>query len=122
MRAKILIVEDDKSLRFVFKSMLVTAGFEVETAKNGQEGLKKVDKYKPDLILLDVVMPVMDGYDFLKNLKADIKIRVIVLTGLNKEEVEMKAKLLGADDFLRKDDIHLTELLEKVNKVLKIKK
>jgi CheY-like chemotaxis protein len=122
MAAKILIVEDDKSLRHVFKSMLATAGYFVETAENGQEGLIKLEKFQPNLILVDVVMPVMGGFDLLRNLKADLKIPVIVLTGLNDNKVEMEARLLGADDFIRKDDIHLTELLEKVKKALKIKK
>lgn len=119
MAAKILVIEDDKALLFMFKSMLEKAGFSVETAEDGQTGLDKVDKYQPNLILLDVMLPVMDGYEVLKNIKPALSVPVIVLTGLHNEEVEQKARNLGADDFVRKDDIHLTELLEKVNSFLK---
>ena len=118
MAKKILVIEDDKSLLFMFRSMLEKAGFAVETAENGQIGLDKVDKFQPDLILLDIMLPVMDGYEVLKNLKPALSAPIIVLTGLNNEEVEQKAKNFGADDFIRKDNIHLTELLEKVNSAL----
>ncbi len=118
MATKVLVIEDEKSLLFMFKSMLEKANFEVETAEDGQTGLDMVDKFQPDLILLDIMLPVMDGYEVLKNLKPTVEIPVIVLTSLNQEDVEKKARLLGASDFVRKDDIHLTELLEKINTVI----
>lgn len=105
----------------MFASMLKTNGFEVETAENGELGFKKVKQWDPDLILLDLLMPVMDGYDVLKRLKSEDEgghIPVIVLTSLSRGEEERKAKLLGADDFLRKDDVHLQDIIDKIGKLI----
>ncbi|MBU4332450.1 response regulator [Patescibacteria group bacterium] len=121
MAKKVLIIEDEESLRHMFASMLKTNGFEVETAENGELGFKKVKQWDPDLILLDLLMPVMDGYDVLKRLKSEDEgghIPVIVLTSLSRGEEERKAKLLGADDFLRKDDVHLQDIIDKIGKLI----
>ncbi len=121
MPKRILVIEDDPALLRMFESMLEEASFEVETARNGKLGLEKIKEYRPDLILLDVLMPVMDGYEVLKNLKTwedGGKIPVIVLTSLGQEKDEKTARALGASDFLNKDDIHLAGILDKINKLL----
>jgi len=69
MKKKILIVDDEVQLRDMLKEELKDAGYEVDTAENGQAGLSKLKEYKPDLIILDIKMPIMDGYEFFKELK-----------------------------------------------------
>lgn len=125
MASKILVIEDEESILKMLESVLKEAGFEVATATNGKVGLEKVSEFKPDLIFLDILMPVMNGFEVLKNLKVDDhgqNIPVIVLSNLGEESYERKAKALGADDFLVKTGVHLSDILDKVKKVLKQKK
>ncbi|MBU1952027.1 response regulator [Patescibacteria group bacterium] len=118
MSNKVLIIEDDKTIQQVIKSMLMTEGYEAETADNGEEGLEVMKEFKPDVIMLDIMMPVMSGFDFLKHLK-DESIPVIVLTSLGQEIVEKKVRALGAKYFLQKNDIHLDDIKNKITEVLK---
>ncbi|MBU2236240.1 response regulator, partial [Patescibacteria group bacterium] len=113
MSNKVLIIEDDKPIQQVIKSMLITEGYEAETADNGEEGLEVMKEFKPDVIMLDIMMPVMSGFDFLKHLK-DESIPVIVLTSLGQEIVEKKVRALGAKYFLQKNDIHLDDIKNKI--------
>ena len=119
---KILIVEDDTYIRDLYTELLTSEGFIVATAIDGQEGLTKVGDTHYDLILLDMMMPKVDGIAFLEvlNKNGDIKKQgqIVVLTNLAQDTVITKAKELGAVDFLIKSDLNPAEFLAKVKKLL----
>ncbi|HXR49415.1 MAG TPA: response regulator [Verrucomicrobiae bacterium] len=95
--ARILVVEDDKDLNNAYCLILNSEGHKVETAFNGQEALKKVEKFKPDLILLDLLMPIMGGLEFLQRYdltKIHPKVKVLIFTNMeNSPEVTVAYKL-----------------------------
>ncbi|OGY84433.1 MAG: hypothetical protein A3F54_00650 [Candidatus Kerfeldbacteria bacterium RIFCSPHIGHO2_12_FULL_48_17] len=114
---KILIAEDDNFLRGMYQSKLEMEGFLVDSAENGKQALKAVEKNPPDLILLDILMPVMNGFEFLRQLQASKKYRkipVILLTNLSGKEDVDKGIQLGAKDYLVK--VHFTpeEVIKKI--------
>ena len=118
----ILIVEDDISLRIVLKEKFKNSGFEVFEAVDGVEGLKLSLEKQPDMILLDIIMPNMDGITMLKRLRVDERGRdlpVIILSNLNDAESTSKAMEGGAFDYLVKTDWKLDDLIKKVNDRLK---
>ncbi len=120
-KAKILAVEDDKMLSSIYEMKLKNAGYTVETAYNGEEGLEKARSFGPDLILLDLIMPVMDGYVMLTKLKADPLLRdikVIVLTNLGQEDDIKRVIERGVLDYVIKTDAATTEIIEKIEQVL----
>lgn len=122
-KKKILIVEDDRFLSEMYATKLTASGFEVETAEDGQEALAKVKEQKPDLILLDIVLPKMDGFEFLRSFKKDPaseKILVVILTNLGQKEEVDKGLKLGANDYIIKAHFTPTEVVAKVKKLLKI--
>ena len=121
LMAKILIVEDDPLMSRMYQKIFKFEGYEVEMAGNGEEGLKIALKEKPDIILLDIVMPKMDGMEMLQKLKADAETRdipVVILTNLSDYEKISEALSLGAMDYLVKANYKLEDLLEKVRTVL----
>jgi DNA-binding response OmpR family regulator len=118
---KVLVVEDDGYLSRACRETLVSEGFLVEVAKNGIEALGKVRVFRPDIVLLDLVMPAKSGFEVLTEMKMDKDTRdipVIVFTNLGQESDIKKAKLLGAVDYLVKIDVSMKELLEKVQEHL----
>ena len=119
---KILIVEDDDFLRSLAVTKLEKEGFVVTMAADGQSGLASVTADKPDLIILDLMLPVMSGFDVLKQLKSDDAtkdIKVIVFSNLG-EESDIKTCLdLGANDYLVKANFTLDELVDKIKGMLK---
>jgi len=118
---KILLVEDDKFLSEMYTTKLTDSGFEVEVSSDGQDALTKVKEQKPDLILLDVVLPKMDGFEFLQLLKKDDStkdILVIILTNLGQKEEVEKGLKLGANDYIIKAHFTPTEVVAKVKKLL----
>ena len=121
MMKKILVAEDDKFLSSAYRLKLTKAGFEVVIVGDGQELLDNIKTFKPDLILLDLVMPVMDGFTALKEIKAVAEyknIPVIVASNLGqKEDIDRTAEL-GATDFVVKSDMSLDVLVEKINGVV----
>src|SRR3989344_7810505 len=120
-KGKILVVEDEEILLTALKEELLTGGYEVEGAGDGVEGLEKVKTFKPGLILLDLLMPKMDGMEMLQKLKADQETRdvpVVILTNLSDYEKISEALSLGAMDYLVKANYKLEDLLEKVRTVL----
>jgi len=120
-KGKILVVEDEEILLTALKEELLTGGYEVEGAGDGVEGLEKVKTFKPGLILLDLLMPKMDGMEMLQKLKADQETRdvpVVILTNLSDYEKISEALSLGAMDYLVKANYKLEDLLEKVKTVL----
>jgi len=122
MARTILIIEDDKFLRELIAQKLIKEGFEISEAVDGEEGMKKVKEEKPDLILLDLILPGIDGFEVLARMKEDpvlAAIPVIILSNLGqKEDVERGLKL-GAVDYLIKAHFTPGEIIEKVKNALK---
>lgn len=122
MSHKILIIEDDDFLRSLAVTKLEKEGFTVLMAPNGQEGLETVQKELPELVILDLMLPIMSGFDVLKTMKSDDAtkgIKVIVFSNLG-EESDIKTCLdLGASDYLVKANFTLDELVEKIKGLLK---
>jgi diguanylate cyclase (GGDEF)-like protein len=103
--AKILVVDDEPSLREMLNDILSLEEFDVVTAANGEEGLRKVYDEAPDLVLLDCSMPVLDGYEVLERMRADpllVNKPVIMLTVLSSEYNELRGLKLGVDDYITK--------------------
>lgn len=120
-KAKVLVVEDEEILLTGLKEEISSGGYEVEGAVDGVEGLEKVKSFKPDLILLDLLMPKMDGMEMLQKLKTDSETRdipVVILTNLSDYEKISEALSLGAMDYLVKANYRLEDLLDKVRTVL----
>lgn len=118
--AKILVVDDAKNILLVLKMSLEKAGYEVVTAKDGISALKKAQKLDPDLILLDILIPKMNGFlvfEALKDETSTIDIPVIFISAKAEEKDLEKAKNMGAEDFLIKP-IKQDQLLETVDKYL----
>ena len=121
-KKNILLVEDDKFLSEMYVNKLASSDFEVELASDGREAMAKAKEVKPDLILLDIVLPKMDGFEVLQELKQDDSLRgvpVIVLTNLGQKEEVEKGLKLGATDYIIKAHFTPTEVVAKVRKVLK---
>ncbi len=122
-KVKVLIVDDDAFLSGIYATKLELEGFEVASARDGEEGLKAAMKEKPALILLDVLMPKLDGFEVLKRLKADAEtkdIPVIMLTNLGQKEDIEKGLADGAVDYLIKAHFVPAEAVEKIKKVLNL--
>jgi len=118
---KILIVEDDHYMRKIYSNKLRRARFEVIEAIQGEEGWHKILYEQPDLIILDLILPMKSGFQLLSDIKGNDKtkkIPVIILTNLSQGSDIQKGKDLGADDYLVKTDISLTEVVDKVKMVL----
>lgn len=119
---KILLIEDDPMLSSMYKTKLESEGFIVIVADNGVDGIKAAKKENPDLIMLDVIMPQLDGFSVLEVLKKDKatkNIPVVMLTNLGTEEDREKGKKLGAIDYFVKASLTPTEFSDKVKKYLK---
>ncbi len=119
---KILIVEDDPFLSEMYTTKLVQENFEVDLAIDGKEAIKKARESKPDLILLDIVLPKMDGFEVLAEIKKDIELRniqIIALTNLGQKEEVEKGLKLGADDYIVKAHFTPTEVINKIKQVIK---
>jgi len=123
-KAFILLVEDDKFLRELLVRKLEAVGFKISTAVDGREALKKVKEELPELVLLDLVLPGVDGFDILKEIKEDSttsKIPVIILSNLGQREEVERGLRLGADDYLIKAHFTPDEIITKITDVLGIK-
>lgn len=121
---KVLIIEDDKFLRDLMTQKLANEGFSVKEATDGEEGLKTALEDPPDLILLDLILPRLDGFDVLEKIKKDSRLSslpVLVLSNLGQKEDVTRAMSLGAEDFLVKSNFTLGEVVEKIKAVLKKK-
>jgi len=118
---KILFVEDESALQKALGDILKQAGYKIISALDGETGLKLAKRKKPDLILLDLILPKMHGFEVLKKLKEDPEtkeIPVIILTNLETMEDIDKAIELGANTYLVKTQYEIKEVLEKVKKAL----
>ncbi|MEK9165948.1 MAG: response regulator [Patescibacteria group bacterium] len=119
---KAMLVEDDLTLARIYKTKLTKSGFDVLHVCNGKECLEKASEFKPDIILLDVIIPRLDGFAVLQELKSNSrtrKIPVIMLTNLAQNEDMEKGKKLGACNYLVKSNLTPAELIKKVEAVLK---
>jgi adenylate cyclase len=122
-QAKILVVDDEVKNVKLLEALLLPRGYAVVTASNGEEALVQVQQERPDLILLDIMMPVMDGFEVCKILKdnADTRlIPVVIMTALGQVEDRIKGIEAGADDFLTKP-VHRDELLARIQTSLRLK-
>lgn len=121
MKRKILIIEDDGFLASIYAQKLELEGFEVAFATNGEDGLKLAQKDKPDLILLDLLMPQMDGFEVLEKAKADpaIKdVKVLVLSNLGQKEDVDRCMKLGAAGYLIKAHALPEETVKRIKEIL----
>lgn len=117
----ILVAEDDKFYAGVYRRKLTAEGYEVEVVENGQKAIESVKKRKPDLLLLDLIMPVMDGFSTLGELRKDDDskdMQIVVMSNLGQDEDIKKAKDLGANDYFVKSNYSLQEIIEKIKNYL----
>lgn len=122
MAQKILVIEDDKFLRELISKKLAKEGFAVSEAIDGEEGIKKIKEEKPDLILLDLILPGIDGFEVLSKMKDDpllSAVPVIILSNLGQKEDVEKGLKLGAVDYLIKAHFTPGEIIEKIRANLK---
>lgn len=120
---KVLIVEDEKMLADMYGTKFSMDGFEVSKANDGETGLAMVKSVVPDIVLLDVIMPKLDGFAVLTAIRKDAAIKdipVILLTNLGQEEDVKKGKELGANDYFVKANHTPAEVVTKVKQVLNI--
>jgi two-component system repressor protein LuxO len=120
MPPKVLIVEDTESLALMYQSYLIPTGIHTQIAYSGQEALEAIERFSPDLIVLDVMLPDMNGLDILSQLTGEQKPQVIVLTGHATKEMAIEAIRLGASDFLEKP-VEADRFRITVNNALKLK-
>lgn len=121
MTKKIIIVEDEKPMANALVLKLSNSGFEAIAVSDGKEALVELKKNKYDLMLLDLMMPKMGGFEVLENLKKNNnKMPVIISTNLSQEHDIKKAKDLGAIDYFVKSDTSINKVIEQIKKVLKI--
>jgi len=121
MPEKILIIEDDKFLRELISRKLTEEGFNIAEAIDGEDGIKKIKEEKPDLILLDLILPGIDGFEVLSRVKEDsslASIPVIILSNLGQKEEVEKGLKLGAIDYLIKAHFTPGEIVEKIKSIL----
>jgi len=122
MSAKIAIVEDDQAISQMYRIKFEAEGFEVETAENGKLGLGLIQKMRPDIVLLDLMMPVMTGGEALAKLrKSDWgkNIKVVILTNMGEQEIPEDVKKLGVSAVILKADMTPRQVAELVNSQLK---
>ncbi|OPJ56870.1 response regulator transcription factor [Alkalithermobacter paradoxus] len=121
MDKKILIVDDEEHIVELLKFNLSSQGYEVDVAYDGLDGFVKMREMKPDLVLLDIMIPSIDGFEVLKKVRSDKEIKntpVIMLTAKNMEEYKIEGLQIGADDYITKP-FSVKELLARVNAVLR---
>jgi len=117
---KILIVEDDKDFLWILKQSFMSAGFFVVTALDAEEGLVVVEKEKPDLILLDIVLPKMDGIDMAKKLQeAQNAVPIIFLTNMKDEShISRAMEVVPRTEYIIKSDLGVNEVVDRVKSKL----
>ena len=115
--AKILLVEDDDALAGVYETRLQAEGFSTKRVPNGEDALAAAIAYKPDLILLDVMMPKVSGFDvldILRNTPETANLKIIMLTALSQESDQERAKSLGVDDYLIKSQVVIADVIDRI--------
>ena len=123
-KKKILLVEDDMALSGVYKSRLEMEGFDTHEVNNGERALSAAIDFKPDLILLDAMMPKISGFDvldILRNTPETAGIKVIMLTALSQPKDKERAESLGVDDYLVKSQVVIGDVVDRVKHHLGMK-
>lgn len=116
-KKKILLVEDDETLAMVYQQRLELEGFEVKHSVNGEQALSDAVEFKPDLVLLDVMMPKLNGFDaldILRNSPQTRNVHIIMLTALSQPKDAERARELGADDFLVKSQVVIGDVVARI--------
>jgi len=114
---KILLVEDDDALANVYVTRLQAEGFNVKRVPNGEDALAAAIEYRPVLIILDVMMPKVSGFDvldILRNTPETANVKVIMLTALSQDTDKQRAEQLGADDYLVKSQVVIADVVERI--------
>lgn len=121
---RILFVEDDDALANVYLVRLQGEGFEVQRVANGEDALASAVSFKPDLVLLDVMMPQISGFDvldILRNTPETANLKVIMLTALSQESDKKRAQDLGVDEYLVKSQVVITDVIDRIKHHLNIR-
>lgn len=114
---KVLIVEDDRGLAKVYITRLQAEGFDIRHVDDGEQALQAAKDYQPDIILLDVMMPKISGFDVLdiiRNTPETAHLKVIMLTALSQDSDMQRAKELGVNDYLVKSQVVIADVVEKI--------
>jgi DNA-binding response OmpR family regulator len=114
---KILLVEDDETLANVYMTRLHAEGFDLKRVPNGEEALASALEYKPDLILLDVMMPKVSGFDvldILRNTPETANSKIIMLTALSQDSDRQRAEEMGVDDYLVKSQVVIADVVDRI--------
>jgi len=114
---RILLVEDDDALANVYQMRLEAEGFTVRRVANGEEALAAALAFKPDLVLLDVMMPKVSGYDvldILRNTPETANLKVVMLTALSQESDKQRAEALGVDDYMVKSQVVIADVVDRI--------
>ncbi len=121
MANNILIIEDDDFFRALVKKKLLSEGFNVFEAVDGEKGIEAIKSKKPDLVILDLLLPNIDGFEVLSQIKSDSNISstpIIILSNLGQQEDIERALKLGANDFLIKSQFDIDQVVEKIKNIL----
>jgi len=116
-KKKILLVEDEMALSAVYRSRLELEGFDVREVHNGEDALSATVEYRPDLILLDAIMPKISGFDvldILRNTPETANVRIIMLTALSQPKDKERAESLGVDDYLVKSQVVISDVVSRI--------
>jgi DNA-binding response OmpR family regulator len=114
---KILLVEDDDSLANVYLTRLEAEGFDIKRVANGEDALATAVSYKPSLVLLDVMMPKLSGFDvldILRNTPETANLKIIMLTALSQESDKQRAEEMGVDDYLVKSQVVISDVIDRI--------
>lgn len=118
---KVVVIEDDRDLQYLYQLKLENAGFLVKTANDGEEGLRVVESFRPDIILLDLMMPIMGGAEMLAKLRSTdwgSSIRVLILTNISKDEAPQALRFLRVDRYIVKAHHTPAQVISIVHEVL----
>lgn len=122
MSSKVLIVEDDLYLVKAYEAKLATSGFEVKIVTDGEQAFEAMSSFKPDVVVLDLVMPKRDGYAFLEEVMGHPEFKqvpIIVASNLGQKSDIAKVKDMGVVDYIVKSDMSLDDLVDRIRAVLK---
>jgi DNA-binding response OmpR family regulator len=114
---KLLLVEDDDALASVYMMRLKSEGFDIRRVANGEDALAAAREQKPDLVLLDVMMPKVSGFDvldILRNTPETANLKIIMLTALSQESDKQRAQGLGVDDYLVKSQVVISDVVDRI--------
>ena len=122
-KQKVLIVEDDDAIATMYSMKLELSKFDVKRAANGHEGIELIDSFHPDIVLLDLMMPVMSGVETLEHLRDNDQLnkdfKLLILSNMGDIDIAEKIKDFGVHDFIIKADLSRTQVVDKVQHLLK---